>query len=99
MIDPLDDLADDDLTGLGPEFDDETGPEDPPPESLLIDIRTLSALLDRSIAALERDATAGRLPRAVRLGGSRKWVRAEIEEWVATGCPVRAEWDASRAAK
>jgi predicted DNA-binding transcriptional regulator AlpA len=25
----------------------------------------------------------------VRIGGSRKWRRAEIEEWVADGCPAR----------
>lgn len=99
MIDPLDDLADDDPTGLGPEFADGAESDDPPPESLLIDIRVLSALLDRSVAALERDATAGRLPKAVRLGGSRKWVRAEIELWVDAGCPAQAEWDAGRAAK
>jgi predicted DNA-binding transcriptional regulator AlpA len=98
VTDPLDDLTPEPL-GLRPEFDDEGEPDDPPPESLLIDIRTLSSLLDRSVAALERDATAGRLPKAVRLGGSRKWVRAEIEEWVDAGCPTQDEWDASRAAK
>ena len=99
MIDPLDDFADDDLTGLGPEFDDEGEPDDPPPESLLIDIRVLSAQLDRSVASLERDQAAGRLPAPVRLGGSKKWRRTEIEEWVAAGCQTRAEWDAGRAAK
>ncbi|OWK41019.1 helix-turn-helix transcriptional regulator [Fimbriiglobus ruber] len=68
------------------------------PPSLLIDIRDLSALLRRSVASLERDQAAGRLPPAVRLGGSRLWRRAEIEAWVAAGCPAAARWAALAAA-
>lgn len=57
---------------------------------LLIDIRTLSVLLNRSVASLERDQSAGRLPKPVRLGGSRHWRRAEIVAWVEAGCPTPA---------
>ena len=69
---------------------------DPP---LLIDIHTLAALLGRSVPSLERDQAAGRLPAPVRLGGSRKWRRADIDGWVTAGCPPRAEWDARTAAR
>ena len=62
--------------------------------SLLIGIRPLSALLSRSIASLERDQAAGRLPPPVRIGGSRLWRRAEIEAWVKAGCPDAATWAA-----
>lgn len=65
--------------------------------ALLIDIRQLAALLSRSVASLERDQAAGRLPAPVRVGGSKRWRRAEIEAWVAAGCPARAAWDARRA--
>lgn len=65
---------------------------------LLIDIDQLSVLLRRSVASLERDQTAGRLPAQVYVGGSRRWRRAEIEAWVAAGCPTRAAWDEQRAA-
>lgn len=68
------------------------------PARLLIDIRELAVLLSRSVPALERDQAAGRLPAPVRVGGSRRWRRAEIEGWVAAGCPDRAGWDAIRAA-
>ncbi|OWK34181.1 helix-turn-helix transcriptional regulator [Fimbriiglobus ruber] len=68
------------------------------PPSLLIDIRDLSALIRRSVASLERDQAAGRLPSPVRLGGSRLWRRAEIEAWVTAGCPDAARWAALTAA-
>ncbi len=60
-----------------------------PPTPLLIDIRQLAVLLNRSVPSLERDQAAGRLPAPVRIGGSKKWRRADIEAWVAAGCPVR----------
>jgi predicted DNA-binding transcriptional regulator AlpA len=56
---------------------------------LLIDIHALAVLLDRSVASLERDQAAGRLPAPVRIGGSKRWRRADIETWVAAGCPTR----------
>jgi predicted DNA-binding transcriptional regulator AlpA len=71
----------------------------PPPSSgagLLIDIQVLSGLLDRSVASLERDQAAGRLPAPVYVGGSRRWRRAEIVAWVAAGCPTRVRWDEIR---
>lgn len=74
----------------------ETAPADDTEVSLLIDVNVLAVLLDRSVASLERDQAAGRLPDPVRLGGSKKWRRAEIEEWVAAGCPTRAEWEELR---
>ena len=75
---------------------DPTTPEPAGPAPLLIDIHALAALLGRSVASLERDQAAGRVPAPVRLGGSKKWRRAEIEAWVAAGCPPRREWDARR---
>lgn len=70
--------------------DDSRSPNAPAP--LLIDIQGLSVMLSRSVASLERDAAAGRLPRSIRLGGSRKWRVAEIRAWVDAGCPPLAEW-------
>jgi predicted DNA-binding transcriptional regulator AlpA len=67
------------------------GPTTPAP--LLIDMGNLVAMLDRSEASLERDLAAGRLPTPVRLGGSRKWRRAEILAWVAAGCPGKTVWE------
>ena len=60
-----------------------------PPQPLVFDIRQLAHLLGRSVASLERDQAAGRLPSPVRIGGSKKWRRSDIEAWVAAGCPAR----------
>ncbi|VTR97001.1 unnamed protein product [Gemmata massiliana] len=68
-------------------------------EGLLIDIGQLARLLRRSVASLERDQVAGRLPAPVYVGGSRRWRRAEIGAWVEAGCPARDHWDQIRAAK
>jgi predicted DNA-binding transcriptional regulator AlpA len=75
--------------------------EIPAPEAgagLLIDIDQLSVLLRRSVASLERDQAAGRLPAQVYVGGSKRWRRAEIVAWVASGCPPRARWEEIRTA-
>ena len=78
--------------------DGTTGVPPPASEGLLIDIGQLSALLRRSVASLERDQSAGRLPAQVYVGGSRRWRRAEIVAWVAAGCPPRERWEEMRTA-
>lgn len=64
--------------------------------SLLIDIRDLARLTARSVPSLHRDDAAGRLPAAVRIGGSKRWRHADIAFWVELGCPPRAEFEALR---
>lgn len=66
------------------------------PPGLLLDMTQLVVLLRRSAASLERDQAAGRLPAPVYLGGSRRWRRAEIEAWVAAGCPAADAWARTR---
>ena len=63
--------------------------------ALLITIRQLAQLLNRSVGSLERDQATGRLPKPVRIGGSRQWRRAEIEAWVLAGCPHQDDWEAA----
>ncbi len=63
---------------------------------LLIDIVGLGAMLGRSVRSLERDDLAGRLPRPIRLGHSKRWRRDEINAWVEAGCPKRSAWEALR---
>jgi predicted DNA-binding transcriptional regulator AlpA len=61
---------------------------------LLIDINWLSRLLQRSVASLHRDDAKGRLPTALRIGGSKRWRYAEIVAWVEAGMPDRDSWTA-----
>lgn len=61
---------------------------------LLVAIDEVAALLARSVPSLHRDDAAGRLPAALRIGGSKRWRYSEIVAWVEAGCPSRAEWQA-----
>jgi predicted DNA-binding transcriptional regulator AlpA len=63
---------------------------------LLIGIGELAKLTSRSVPSLHRDDAAGRLPAALRIGGSKRWRYADIAEWVELGCPLRAEFEARR---
>jgi hypothetical protein len=36
---------------------------------------------------------AGRIPAAVQLGRIKLWRPLELADWVAAGCPARAEWE------
>jgi len=40
---------------------------------------------------------AAKTPAAVKLGRNVRWNRAEIEAWVAAGCPDRRTWEAIKA--
>jgi predicted DNA-binding transcriptional regulator AlpA len=65
----------------------------------LLDRRLLAALLRISVRSLNRFDAAGKIPMALRLGGPngrKRWCRAEIERWVAAGCPDRKTWLAIR---
>jgi len=54
-----------------------------------LDTNALAALLecsDRMVAKLDKD---GKLPPPVRLGALKRWVRADIDLWLSSGCPDR----------
>jgi predicted DNA-binding transcriptional regulator AlpA len=62
--------------------------------SLLTDTKGVAALTGRSGASVRRDDAAGRMPRSIRLGRSKRWRIAEVVAWVEAGCPDRATWEA-----
>lgn len=66
-------------------------PEAPAP--LLASIDDLAVMLSRSIPSLRRDDAAGRLPTALRIGGSKRWRVEEVNRWVLAGCPDRRTWN------
>jgi predicted DNA-binding transcriptional regulator AlpA len=47
-------------------------------------------LSDRTVRRLD---AAGKIPRALRVGGSKRWRLDEIRDWLAAGCPDRARWE------
>lgn len=74
-------------------------PAGPALEPLLLGAGQAGLLCGRSEASWWRDHAAGRVPRPVKLGGRTLWRRAELEAWVAAGCPPRKEWEAREAAR
>lgn len=61
------------------------GQDDKP---LLLRVGEVAQLLGISERSVWRMQSAGRLPAAVRLAGSIRWRRVEIEAWVDAGCPA-----------
>ena len=49
--------------------------------------REMADFLAASTQHVRNLVQAGRIPKPKRLGGAVRWVRAEIESWIADGCP------------
>jgi len=64
------------------EIDNET------PAPALVSVRDLAHLLNCSQRSVYRLADSGRMPRPVKLGALVRWRRAEIDKWIADGCPA-----------
>jgi predicted DNA-binding transcriptional regulator AlpA len=60
---------------------------------LLLTKADLAAELRTSTKTIDRMDSSGKLPRAIRLSGQKRWRREEILAWVAGGCIPRAEWE------
>ena len=53
----------------------------------LLTVPDVARLLNCSTQHVRRLADSGRMPRPVKLGVLIRWNRAEIETWLAAGCP------------
>lgn len=53
----------------------------------LIDAETASVIVGVSRRTWYRYVENGDVPQPVRFGGSVKWRREEIDEWIRAGCP------------
>ena len=57
----------------------------PPPAMMTID--DLAYHLAVSTRHIEKMVKLGRVPPPIRIGKSARWLRTEIETWIADGCP------------
>lgn len=57
---------------------------------LLMTAQEVGELLGLSARSVWRLTAIGAAPRPIRLGGSTRWRRSEIERWVDAGCPSAA---------
>lgn len=53
----------------------------------LASVRAVAAMLGCSVRHVRRLADSGRMPAPVRLGALIRWRRADVEQWIAGGCP------------
>lgn len=65
-------------------------------QPLAIPAKDLARLLGVSLRQIWRLNSAGKLPKPIRLGGSVRWLRKEIEAFVEAGCPDRAQWESMK---
>jgi len=59
-------------------------------DEALLTVGEVAELLSCSRRHVARLAAAGRMPGGVHVGALRRWIRAEIETWIADGCPAVA---------
>jgi excisionase family DNA binding protein len=57
------------------------------PMELLITVDEVAAMLSLSPRTVWRRSSTGELPAPVRIGGSVRWRRSDIVQWVNAGCP------------
>ncbi|MEM6504795.1 MAG: helix-turn-helix domain-containing protein [Planctomycetota bacterium] len=64
----------------------------------LLDRETLAAYLSVSATTLNQLRNSGRLGPREHEFGKRcpRWSRVEVDQWIAAGCPNRAQWVAQR---
>ena len=63
----------------------------------LITVKTLASMLATSVRSVWRYRSAGRLPKAVRVGSSVRWRVSDIELWIKLGLPTQREFEAIKA--
>lgn len=57
------------------------------PSAALLDVRQVAAFCGCSARTVYRLADAGLMPRPHKLGALCRWSKAEIDAWIASGCP------------
>ena len=63
----------------------------------LITVKTLSKMLATSIRSIWRYRSAGRLPKAVRVGSSVRWKMSDIRLWIKWDLPTQSEFEQLKA--
>lgn len=61
-------------------------------EPMLLKDVQLAAALNISVAHLRALDNQGKLPKAVSLGKSKRWVTSEVRAWTNAKCPDRITW-------
>ena len=65
-------------------------------EALTLNAGQAAKLLGISRAHFYRLHSAGLVPLPIHLGKAVRWLRGELEDWLAAGAPSRAKWEAMK---
>lgn len=57
------------------------------PSTGMYDVHDVATLLKASTRHVRRRADAGQMPRPVHIGRLIRWPQADIDQWIADGCP------------
>ncbi len=55
----------------------------------LIKTEAVEEIVGLSGKSLSRMVKAGKMPKPLTVGGSRRWRRSDIQGWIAAGCPAQ----------
>ena len=62
------------------------------PDQIYLSLRSLTEYLDgRSRASIYRDISEGRLPAPIKIGGSSRWLKSEVDAKLAEAADRRGE--------
>jgi len=67
-------------------------------QEVLINANELAKKLSISVRHLWRMKAAGKLPKAVNVGGCVRWLWPDIELFLSMGCPAQKQFEAMKAA-
>jgi len=56
------------------------------PQPVLFSVRNVSEFLGVSTRQVYRLSDAGKLPRPIKLGGMVRWLKSELDDWLANRC-------------
>ena len=71
----------------------QSGTDSPVPSPQLISARTAAGMCGRSERTWRTWDSAGLIPQPVRIGRNTLWRQAELQAWIAAGCPRREDWE------
>jgi predicted DNA-binding transcriptional regulator AlpA len=61
----------------------------------LLSAKLSSAFVGVSLRTWWRLDSSGKVPAAVRVGNAKRWRTQELKDWIDSGCPDRAKWEAT----
>ncbi len=53
----------------------------------LLNVKQVAAMLSVSVRHVQRMDSEGTMPKSIKLGGSRRWSVAVLNDWIRNGCP------------